>query len=177
MGTADDPFDPQRPVRTVETVTPRPGFSVDTTDASAIRAVGSLRLTLDDAETHVDANGSARIGSGLGAQVVSAAPGVELSHATVRVEAGEWVLRDHSRSGIWADGRPVTTLRIDGPMAVRLGSPDGAVLVLDVEYAAAPETAHADIVERTPRRGRTRRDRVQPQPGRRRRRGRHFRQD
>ncbi|MGR6963350.1 FHA domain-containing protein [Geodermatophilus sp. URMC 61] len=76
---------------------------------------------------------------------------VSRHHATVDATAEGWLLVDHSRNGVFLDGRRMPQVLITTPTAVALGHPvDGVVLTLaPVRVGAGPETAESTHAART----------------------------
>ncbi|MBV9140474.1 MAG: ATP-binding cassette domain-containing protein [Pseudonocardiales bacterium] len=101
--------------------------------AEALSAPQPAPLEVRVGERHwvVPLGASATIGRDDAAEIRIADPIVSRRHAVVESTSDGWVLTDHSRNGVFLDGRRVRRLVIAAPMEVRLGEPtSGVVLTL-----------------------------------------------
>ena len=72
---------------------------------------------------------SATIGRDDTAEIRIADPTVSRRHAVVESTSDGWVLTDHSRNGVFLNGRRVHRLMIAAPMEIRLGEPTSGVML------------------------------------------------
>jgi ABC transport system ATP-binding/permease protein len=91
----------------------------------------ALEVWMGERQWVVPSGASATIGRDDAAEIRIADPIVSRRHAVVESTSDGWVLTDHSRNGVFLDGRRVRRLMITTPMEIRLGEPtSGVVLTL-----------------------------------------------
>lgn len=98
------------------------------------------------------------VGRGADADIrveIAARQAISRVHAILHAQAGQWVLTDKSRNGIYLDGVRVPMVTIDDDVRVNLGAPDGPPLTFRVTTQQVPIAAAAPRVtpETAPRQG------------------------
>lgn len=89
----------------------------------------ALELRVDGQRWFVPSGARATIGRDDDADIQIADPMVSRHHAVVESTSDGWLLTDHSRNGVFLDGRRVRRLVIAAPTEVRLGEPTSGVLL------------------------------------------------
>lgn len=90
-------------------------------NANAMAGRSSLELRVDSRQWVVPAGESLTIGRDSNADVCIADMHISRRHAVVEWTPDGWLLTDHSRNGVFVDGRPQDKVVIDSPIEVRLG--------------------------------------------------------
>lgn len=115
-----------------------------------------LRVSVDGQEVVVDQPVEVTVGRDPAASLSVSHPLVSRRHLVVRPGAVGWIVEDAgSTNGTFQDGRRISWLRIDSPMRLRLGDPDGGqevrvepVLSGDRPTAAGPDDRPAGPARR-----------------------------
>ncbi|MBW0114991.1 FHA domain-containing protein [Pseudonocardia abyssalis] len=97
----------------------------------------SLELVAEGRRVQVPAGRPFVIGRGPTADLDLPGEHVSRTHLVVELTDGRWTLTDHSRYGTYSEGRRVTTLALNGPTVVHLGSPP-TVTALEFRPVGAP---------------------------------------
>lgn len=106
-----------------------------TADPTATSALVPLAIDINDVRRvfAVDV-GRVVVGRDATAAVFLDDPRISRAHLELLVSDGHWVATDlGSRNGTYLDGQRVTTVAISGPTTLRLGDPDGVVLLLSLD--------------------------------------------
>ncbi len=125
-------------------------------DGDAAGERSSLELRVDSRRWVVPAGDSLTIGRDNDADVRIEDTHISRRHAVVEWTPDGWLLTDHSRNGIFVNGRPQDKVVIDSPMVIRLGGSRNGVAVtvaLIDEHSTVPPVAgaaptHASVSER-----------------------------
>jgi ABC transport system ATP-binding/permease protein len=125
-------------------------------DADATAGRSSLELRVGTRRWVVPAGESLTIGRDSDADVRIEDMHISRRHAVVEWTPDGWLLTDHSRNGIFVNGRPQDQVVIDSPMVIRLGGSRNGVEVLlalidehsTVPPVAGAEPTHARVSER-----------------------------
>jgi ABC-type multidrug transport system ATPase subunit len=94
---------------------------------------GALELRVGSGRWLLAPGRSIVIGRDAGAEVRIADMAVSRLHAVLECTSAGWVLTDHSRNGVFLDGRRVNRITVDAPTTVWLGRP-----AIGVEVELAP---------------------------------------
>ena len=106
---------------------PRPGR--DYPPPTQSDAVGAeLRLSLDGKDLTIRPGQAARVGRSPDNDLVTEAPTVSRHHAVLRQGNAGWEFENVGSAPTFLNGREVTRLAVDRPLALVLGSADGPVL-------------------------------------------------
>jgi ABC transport system ATP-binding/permease protein len=125
-------------------------------DADATAGRSSLELRVGTRRWVVSAGESLTIGRDIDTDVRIEDMHVSRRHAVVEWTLDGWLLTDHSRNGVFVNGRPQDRVVIDSPMVIRIGgSRDGVAVSLALidKYSTVPPVAgavptHAGVSER-----------------------------
>jgi ABC-type multidrug transport system ATPase subunit len=113
--------------------------------------VTQLVVEGNGASVALDPRRAYRVGRDPGSDIVVAVDGVSRSHATLRFEAGQWVVEDNgSANGTFQDGRRVQRAVVRPGSEIRLGHPDQGIPLVFRAAQASPAAGTGPVAPGAP---------------------------
>lgn len=105
-----------------------------------------LTIMYQGADTTVENDTTALIGSDAASTVRIVRPGISRKHAVVSFDGSAWKVEDAgSRNGIFADGQRIQTIEISGATTLYLGHPTDGEVISFVPVSEGDPTSTASI--------------------------------